>query len=174
MKPLRCRRATGGFTLLELVVVVAVIGLLGLVAVDRLLYVREQAEKAVMEENIAMFKAALRLQIADRMARQQTAAIAALAGRNPVDWLEDPPANYRGEFAAGQAPDCRGCWYFDTTARALVYEVDRGAYFQADERGRKRVRLRVEAVLPQAQGAKADETAIPSVKLVLLEPYRWF
>lgn len=174
MKAFQGRRAASGFTLLELVVVVSVIGLLGLVAIDRLLYVREQAEKAVMEENIAMFKAALRLQVADRMARQQTAAIAGLAGRNPVDWMEDPPANYRGEFAPDQAPDCRGCWYFDKTARALVYQVDRGAYLQADERGRKRVRLRAEVVSPQGNGGQADESAIPSVKLVLLEPYRWF
>lgn len=174
MNGFRFRPAAGGFTLLELVVVVSVIGILGLVAIDRLLYVREQAEKAVMEQNIAMLKAALRLQVADLMARQRTASIAALAGKNPVDWLEDPPANYRGEVAGNQVPDCRGCWYFDKAAQALVYQVDRGAYFQADARGRKRVRLRVEAVLPQGNDGKADGTAIPSVRLVLLEPYRWF
>lgn len=168
------RRQQAGFTLLELVVVVCVVGLLAVVAIDRLLYVREQAEKAVMEQNIAMLKAALRLQVADRVARQDTAGIAALAGKNPVDWLEDPPANYRGEFPGEGAPDCRGCWYFDTTARALVYLVDRGEYFQGDGRGRKRVRLRVEGASPQGNGAKADETAIPSVKLVVLDPYRWF
>lgn len=168
------RRAAAGFTLLELVVVVSVVGLLGLVAIDRLLYVREQAEKAMMEQNIVMFKAALRLQVADLIARQKTAAIAALAGKNPVDWLDEAPANYRGAFPRGQVPDCRGCWYFDSTDRTLVYVVDRGAYFRADERGRKRVRLRVESVLFQDNGVDADKSAIPSVRLVVLEPYRWF
>lgn len=167
---LECSR---GFTLLELVVVVCVVALLGLAAIDRLLYVREQAEKAMVEQNIQMLKAAVRLQVAALVAANRTAEIAALAGRNPAAWLEEPLPGYRGEFGPGMRPDCRGCWYFDTGRRELIYAVDRGDYFTADARGEKRVRLRVEAVTPQEIPGEAVVQSIPSARLAV-EPYHWF
>jgi prepilin-type N-terminal cleavage/methylation domain-containing protein len=166
-----------GFTLLELVVVVCVVALLGLTAIDRLLVVREQAERAMVEENIAQIKAALRLQVADRVAANRTAEIAALAGENPVRWLDEPPPGYRGEFEEGRAPACRGCWYFDRGRRELVYRVHRGEFFEPDAQGEKRIRLRVETTKPeekpQESGADAVVRSIPGARLVV-EPYRWF
>jgi type II secretory pathway pseudopilin PulG len=164
-------RCGAGFTLLELVVVVCVVALLGLAAIDRLLYLREQAEKAMLEQNIQMLKTALRFQVAAAVAADRPAEIAALAGKNPVDWLEEPMAGYQGELAA--PPACRGCWYFDTNRRELLYLVDRGDYFAPDAWGEKRVRMRVEVVLPQVSGADAVKTPMPLARLVV-EPYRWF
>jgi hypothetical protein len=51
--------------------------------------------------------------------------------------------------------------------------VDRGDYFAPDAGGEKRVRMRVEVVLPQVSGADAVKTAMPFARLVV-EPYRWF
>lgn len=162
-----------GFTLLELVVVVCVVALLGVTAIDRLLHVREQAEKAMVEQNIAMLKAAVRFQVAERVAANRTAEIAALAGRNPADWLEEPLPGYRGEFAGGQAPDCRGCWFFDSLRHELVYLPDRAEHLQPGSPGGKAIRVRVEVRAPQENAGGAAISPIPAARLVV-EPYQWF
>lgn len=161
-----------GFTLLELVVVVCVVALLGVTAIDRLLYVREQAEKAMVEQNLAMLKAAVRFQVAERVAANRTAEIAALAGKNPAEWLEEPLPGYQGEFR-GRPPDCRGCWFFDSERRELVYRVDRGEYFRPDARGEKAIRAHVHVHGTQENPGGTVISSVPGAQLVV-EPYRWF
>lgn len=174
--PVVKKKHEAGFTLLELVVVVGLVGILAVVAIDRLLYVREQAEKTVMEQTASILKSALRLQMADLIARQETAKIAGLAGQNPMNWLAEKPGNYLGEFDRAAAPNApRGSWYFDTTERALVYLVDRGDYFVPDALGRKQVRYRVVLVAGgQVLAESADKSGIDGVTLSLIEPYKWF
>lgn len=158
--------------------VISIISILGVAALDRLWFYQEQAEKVVMEQTASILKSALRLQMADLIARQQVRDIPRLAEQNPMDWLAEKPGNYLGELndpAPGQiAP---GSWYFDTRERMLVYAVDHGSHFVPDRQGRKRVRYRVELVgSPQIKEnpEKADSIQIEGVKLAVVEPYRWF
>ncbi|MEO1767295.1 type II secretion system protein [Thiobacter aerophilum] len=162
-----------GFTLLELVMVVCIVALLGLAAIDRLLYLREQAEKAMVEQNLQMLKAAVRLQVAGLFAANRTAEIAALDGANPARWLEEPLPGYRGEFESETQPNCRACWYFDRGRREVVYVLDRGEHFQPDAAGEKRIRARVEVERPQEMPGEAVVTSVPSARL-RVAPYRWF
>jgi len=173
---MRRHKRSLGFTLLELVVVVSVIGLLAVVALDRLLVVQEQAEKVVMEQTAGILRSAMQLQMADLIAHQRAAEIAGLAGQNPMNWLAEKPGNYLGEFSGAPQTDVpRGSWYFDTQDRALVYLVDRGRYFVPDPRGRKQVRYRVFLVrAPSEQPGRADISAVEGVTLKTLEPYKWF
>lgn len=62
---MHCRvRAAAGFTLLELVVVVAVVCVMLSIVLDRLLYHLEMAEKVAMEQMVGIMRSSLHLQTA--------------------------------------------------------------------------------------------------------------
>jgi prepilin-type N-terminal cleavage/methylation domain-containing protein len=166
-----------GFTLLELVVVITVISILGMVALERLLTYREQAEKVAMEQTVGILRSAMNLQIANLVASQKTQQIGKLAGQNPMDWLAEKPGNYLGELH-DPAPEqtAPGNWYFDPQERVLVYLVEYGNFFVPDGQGKKRARFQVVRIEPPAKEIRngVDITSIDSVKLAAVEPYRWF
>ncbi len=58
---------TRGFTLIELIVVVAVVGMLATIALDRLIWFQGQAEKANMEYTASMIKSGLWMSAANLM-----------------------------------------------------------------------------------------------------------
>ena len=169
-------KSSSGFTLLELLVVVAMVSLLGGVLLDRFLFYQEQAEKASMEQMVSALRNALRLKIADRLLNGQQGQ-ATLMDDNPLDWLREAPPNYLGERfgpAPGTVP--AGSWYFDLRDKTLVYVVA-GRHFVTNLAGRKEVRFQVRpvsSVKPQAGLNSADKQNTDSVTLVLVEPYQWF
>jgi general secretion pathway protein G len=164
-----------GFTLLELMLVVLIIGVLGVVLLDRMRYYQEAAEKAAMEQTVTHLRSALRLQIAERLVRGN-GQMAALLQANPVDWLTPPPNNYVGERFAPKAGEIvGGNWYFDLKDRQLVYLVGLGRHFSPDPLGRKQVRFALRPVAKSTQeqtSAAANE--IQGIVLAEVVPYRWF
>ena len=170
-------KSAPGFTLLELLVVILVVGLLSGVLLERLWFYQEQAEKAAMQQMVGNLRSALHLQIADRLLKGRQ-NLAGLAKDNPMDWLMQPPANYLGErFGPEPGTVAGGNWYFDLRDKTLVYVVARSAHFAANPSGRKQVRYQVRPVASRSAQANldsADKPAIEGVILVLVEPYQWF
>jgi general secretion pathway protein G len=60
------RRRQQGFTLLELIIVVAVIGILATIAMPRLLHTPERAREAVLKTDLRTFRSALDQHYADK------------------------------------------------------------------------------------------------------------
>jgi general secretion pathway protein G len=172
-RQMRCW-SQAGLTLIELLVSVSVILLVSGVLLDRFLDYQEAAEKARIELEIVKLKLALQARIGALIAEHREVNYFALARENPVRWLDDPMAGYRGEPGPAEAQLLpRGSWYFDRIDAHLVYLVDSGRHFAPDSEGRKRVRLHVKMVRARA-GARSGDDAVIGLQVAPVEPYRWF
>lgn len=131
-RPVRGIRAGRGFTLFELAVVVAVVGVLMVVLLSRLAFYRDQAERLAYEQTVTALRTEVQLQAYALMIAGRTKNIAALAGQNPMNWLAQKPANYLGEF---YSPDVKklasGNWFFDRSDGKLVYLLNQSNTFDA-------------------------------------------
>lgn len=170
-------RRPKGFSLLELMVSVSLIGIAMTILFERLSYYQEVAEKTNVEYTVKTIKRALRLRMAMLLVEGRAQEYALLAQENPMDWLEKKPDNYLGRLSnpgVGQVP--AGNWYFDSANRSLVYLVAVGGHFQPDSGGQKRLRLQVSLVRNQLDSSLSNDApqASDSVALRLLEPYVWF
>jgi len=133
-----------GFTLFELIVVVCLVAIMGGLLLNRLYIYQEAAEKAGMQQTAAAIKSALQMRVASYLIAGRDNDIESLRNENPVNWLQDPPRGYAGEFADdAYARVPRGSWYFDLARRELIYVIDRGDDFKPAADGRKWVRFRV-------------------------------
>lgn len=111
-----------GRSLLEFAIAVSVFALLLAVALDKLGFYQQAGEQASVQALQINLRAALAGQVMTLQARGRESELAALAGANPVLWLERPPAGYVGELSAAQAVGlAAGSWYFDPLLRVLVY-----------------------------------------------------
>ncbi len=117
-------RRQRGMLLLELVLVVILVALLFMVAIDRLLPLRGQAEGAAVLGSLGAMQASLGSEVADRVLRGGSDALLAFENANPVDFLSRPPAGYRGPMASVDAAALApGEWAFDRGRGVLVYRV---------------------------------------------------
>lgn len=160
-----------GFTLLELVIVIAIIALLSTIAIDRLWAMQIKAEQAAMQSVIGAIQSALGIKVAESLLAGDTTHLAALANSNPMDQLAEVPNNYIG--AVIDATEVRGGqWYFDLREQVLVYRPYNAANFRggtADPtQARFAVRLDIEAPRSGRRGQ-----GIVGARLVAVEPYAW-
>ena len=166
------RRGNTGLTLLELVIVICIIGVVGAVLLDRLRFYQEAAEKAAMENTVGVLKSALQLRVAAMLLHGNEREVQSLARGNPVDWLAEPPRNYRGEFRAAQPQVPLGSWYFDATGRELVYVPDLDDHLKIGSTGSKALRFRVQLEYEPDPAAKRRVFTGMSIKPVT--DYTWF
>jgi general secretion pathway protein G len=166
----RASRRSAGFSILELVVSLTLVAVLVGVFLDRVLYYREQAEKAAMEQVAQDLRSSVNLRVAELMLENRLQELAALPGKNPMELLERKPQNYLGVLDGSRVEEVvTGNWYFDKTSKEVVYYIDSGRYFAPDDQGRMRVAWRVKLEMGVG-GAAAPRWA----RLELVQPYRWF
>ena len=154
-----------GFTLIELIVVVAVVSVLMGVALDRLLYYEERAEQAVMNADVEAIKMGLRIRMVQLIASGHGELLSALETQNPMQWLEQPPADYRGEYAAPTAP---GSWYFISDKREIVYVPKSRFHLKGGDGDNQELRFRTALI------REPDSKRIEGITIIPATSFRWF
>lgn len=173
----RRKQGMNGFSLFELVVVIAIIALLMVLAIDRLLALRVQAERVAMQMVLGTIRSGLGMEVAETVVKQDMAALQALAGSNPMDRLAEPPSNYLGVL---DAPDPAalepGNWYFDRTTRVLVYLPRYSGGFTGGLTDPPRARFAIRLLYTDKNGNGAWDAGaegLEGLRLQALDPYRW-
>ncbi|MDQ2069882.1 type II secretion system protein [Natronospira bacteriovora] len=134
-----------GFTLLEFLLVITLVGIFFVVAIENLLPLTGEAERVSVERNRVAMDSNLRTAAAERLLRDGREAVKAMEGRNPVEWLQRPPTNYLGEKpGANPANVPPGHWYWDPEGQWLIYTVRHSRYFHSELDGPPRIRFQVE------------------------------
>ena len=166
-----------GFSLLELVLVITIIGLLFTVAIDRLLILKVEAERAAMQQIIGSLRSAMSIQVAKKISSGNIDKLAEMAGANPMDWLSEKPDNYIGFKDEPDPADIKGyTWYFDSYNKWLVYRVSNSQYFSSPLKGTARARFKVNFDYTDTNengdfDPNIDE--IHGLTLKSVEPYTW-
>jgi prepilin-type N-terminal cleavage/methylation domain-containing protein len=170
-------RSERGISLFELLIVIVIISVLLVVAVERLLALRYEAERTTVQSVIGALRSALYIEFAAAAARGQSNRMDTAGGSNAMLRLAQTPDSYAGEFfGADPALFEPGTWYFDTRDRALVYLVRFPQEFVTALSGPPRLRLAVEPDYDDVdRNGRFDPGRDPvrGLKLVALEPYRW-
>jgi general secretion pathway protein G len=171
-----CRRRELGITLLELIVVIAIIATLMGLFMNRVLYYQELAEKVAMEEVALAIQSALHLQFAQDATRGKLYDAPPYVQDNPMDMLQKRPNNYVGEFydptPASIAP---GHWMFDLKSRDLIYLPDRTGHFTPGRDGNKWIRFHVRFQYDVVAGGQGgNRKQLVAALFEPTEPYHWF
>jgi len=174
---MRLRGEGRGFSLLELLIVIVIVSVLLVVAVDKLLALRFEAERTAVQTVIGALRSALYIEFAGAAARGEIKRMDVARGGNPMSYLAEKPDGYVGEF---YGPDPAvfepGTWYFDIRDRALVYVVRFPQQFVTSLPGPPRLRLAVEPDYDDLdRNGRFDPGRDPvrGLRLVALEPFYW-
>lgn len=163
------RPRPAGFSLLELALVVIVVSVLATVAMGRFLYYQERAEKAAMESTLALVRMGLQMRLAELIVTNRQALAVQLARENPMQWLDPPPAVYRGEYSVSAKS---GYWYYAAAGHELVYLPTSTAYLDTGQAGLQQLRFRV--VLRFEKNAVVAQSAAIGISLAPSREYTWF
>lgn len=171
-------RCCKGFTLLELIIVISIVGILAGMFLSRVPYRQEQAEKVVVEQMVGAVQTALVMRVGSLMVKGAATekGLSALATDNPMNWLQQKPKNYAGEFF-DPTPQTAGPghWIFDLKSHDLIYILDRSEYFTPGKDGQKWMRFHVKLEYESPPGGKAgSKKELTSTLFEPAEPYRWF
>lgn len=126
-------RVVQGFTLFELAVVVAIMSVLTVVFLSRMAFYRNEAERLAFQQTVTALRTETSLQNYLGAHGSRVDTVHKLAGQNPMNWLEQKPGNYLGEF---YSPDtkklAKGSWFFDRSDGFLVYLLNESNTFDSE------------------------------------------
>jgi len=166
-------RGEKGFTLFELIVVIAIISVLAAFALDRYARLLVDVERTSMQHDLGVMRSAISMQFAGHYVAGNKDAIENMINGNPMTFLTEQPSNYLGEFKAVEAQVVEaGNWYFDTDEKALVYLVRHVEYFET-ELVPERARFKIFPVYSEKQIGETKQSYLSGLRLKAIEPYRW-
>lgn len=155
-----------GFTLLELLVVVALVAFLFAAAIDNLLPLRGAAESAAFIATVGSLQSATGLEATRRVLGGGEAALLDMDGRNPIDWLAVKPERYSSTIPSGDLRHvARGHWAYDAGSGTLFYRVRYPQYFSGSHTNPHGIRFRV--AVSHVRGA------VREVRLEQLDTAAW-
>ena len=161
-------------SLFETAVVIAVIGLLMAVAIERMLRLRVESERVAMAHVVASLQSALSLEATGQIVHRGVEALVDLRGENPMRFLSRPPENYLGELAGVDLTDVKkGSWYFDTSQQTLVYRARNPGHLETPVQDGERAAFQVELLYRDLNGDSRFTEGVDRVRgvqLVAVEP----
>ncbi|MGD8484198.1 MAG: type II secretion system protein [Thioalkalispiraceae bacterium] len=172
----RDKKIAGGFTLLEMVIVIVLISVLGLIILSRVWQYRVYAEEAMVTATVGNIRSALGLEVARLAVKEQTRQIARLENTNPMKLLAQTPETYLGETSKPETIKQKGVWYFNNNDKSLNYIVSYTEHFESKIKGVKRTRHQLKMVFTDNnQNGRFDKGVdyINGLDLVAMEPYKW-
>lgn len=171
------RHRSGGFSLLELVIVIVIISVLLVLAISRLLALMVDAERVTMETVAGTLRSAIGMKVADCIVKSKLSELPAFEGSNPMALLAETPRNYLGELdGADPARLEDGNWYFDKRDKSLVYLVRNRGFFVGGEPKPPRARFAVRLVYSDKNGNDVFDTGVDEIQGLRLSPvekYSW-
>jgi general secretion pathway protein G len=173
----RIKHGNGGFSLLELVIVIVIISVLLVVAISRLLALMVDAERAAMETMAGTLRSAIGMKVAESIVKSKVKDIPAFEGSNPMALLAETPRNYLGELdGADPAKLEDGNWYFDKRDKTLVYLVRNKGYFAGGQTNPPRARFALRLVYSDSNGNGVFDRGVDEIQGLRLGPvekYSW-
>lgn len=168
-----CRKKGRGFTLIELVIVISIVGVLAGEFFKRVWHYQEMAEKAAMQQVVGALNTALILEYGHRMASPSGSGLSNISNENPMDWLVQKPANYAGELSTFSPSLIEpGNWVFDKGKHELVYLPDHSEYFVPAKNGVRWIRYRTQLIYEP--GYKDKKTMqLAGVAISPVETFKW-
>jgi general secretion pathway protein G len=173
----RLRHCNGGFSLLELVVVIVIISVLLVLAISRLLALMVDAERVTMEAVAGTLRSAIGMKVAESIVKSKVSELRAFEGSNPMALLAETPHNYLGELdGADPAKLEDGNWYFDKRDKTLVYLVRNKGFFSGGQPSPPRARFAVRLVYSDRSGNGVFDPGVDVIEGLRLSPaekYSW-
>jgi|SRR5882724_10992776 len=163
------RGGQGGASHLEFIVSFVLFAIFLIVFMERAFYYQAVAEKTALEMTVANMRTGLRYKVADLMLKNRMSEIPTLADENPMNWLEERPENYLGEFDVAPQTGTTGKWYYDRRGHELVYTVNNRRHFVPLDGASFEIRYRPTRVRSGDEGTSEQVW----VGLVQVQGYRW-
>lgn len=173
---IRSYKQLQGFTLFELILVIAIVSVLVGVFLERFVSYQELAEKTAMEQVVGTVQSALVLQFAQIQTRGQASDVAAMVIDNPMRYLQKKPRNYAGEFYGATPSSAEsGNWIFDLKSREMIYLVQHKEHFQSGKDGNDWIRFRVTLQYEEPLSGNQRDTENELVGIVFepVQGYHW-
>ncbi len=116
------------------------------------------AENRQFEFRLAELRAAVLLQEAALVAKDQMALAERFEGANPMEWMEDDTSHYLGEMSLETVEGQAGNWVYDPGRKVIAYKVKTQGFMSGKIKSKpKWLQFKVVALLSKEQGTKVSK-----------------